>query len=117
MSIRVTNDLVEATYELLRMTRPFKGWRLPHSDSIVFSITRDRGTRGDFLVNEKGEFVIRINDKYHHTLPELIKTVAHEMCHLHEQMYGIRKDVHHGAWYNSCADKVCKAHGFDRGAF
>jgi len=117
MGLRVTNELVEATYELLRMTKPFKGWRLPDSDSIVFTLIRDPSKRGDFYVDRKGHFVISINDNHHHTLHELTKTVAHEMCHLHEQLYGPRKDINHGSWFNRCADKVCKAHSFDRGAF
>lgn len=117
MGLKVTNELVEATYELLRMTKPFKGWRLPHADDISFSIFRDRTARGEFKMSASGVPTISINDTYHHTLHELTKTVAHEMCHLHEQLYGPRKDIHHGAWFNDCADKVCKAHGFDRGAF
>ncbi len=109
--------LVEATYELLRMTKPFVRWRLPEADDISFSIIRNPSNRGEFYMSAQGVPTLAVNEHYHHTLHELTKTVAHEMCHLYEHLHGRRRDVHHGAWFNSAADKVCRVHGFDRGAF
>ena len=118
MTIQVTVELVEATYELLRLTKLFKGWKLPHADDISFAITRKPDTQGEFYVNPNGIPYICVNDKFHHTLDALTKTVAHEMCHLYEYLhFNSRQDVHHGATFNWCADRVCRSHNFDRGAF
>lgn len=117
MSIKITIEIVEAAYELLRETDPFKRWRLPPADEIGFAITRDRGIRGEFYISVAKVPVIAVNDQFHHTLGELIRTVAHEMCHLHDYKSGGRPDVHHGWKYKKLADQVCKIHSFDRGAF
>lgn len=117
MSIQVSIEILEATYELLRATDPFKRWKLPQADEISFSIIRNKSSRGEFYINKKSEPTICVNDKYHHTLDELLRTVAHEMCHLVDYRSGVRSDVHHGWTFNQMADRVCKFHSFDRGAF
>ncbi len=116
MAIKITLPVVEQMYELLRATPPFKRWKLPHNDDISFAINRTHGHRGEFYVKD-GVPVIGVNDTTHDTLDELMRTVAHEMCHLHEHLHGARQDVHHGAWFKRCAKSVCKAHQFDKGAF
>ena len=115
MSIRITTDTLEQAYELLKFTEPFKRWKLPHLDEVVFSVFGGRN-RGEFYV-ENGTPVIGVSDKCHHTLEEMLKTLAHEMCHLREHQLGVRRDVQHGKLFNEYADKVCKAHQWDRGAF
>lgn len=119
MGIKIDLPLVEAVYDMLRLTAPFKRWRLPEADAISFAISRDNNTRGEFHMTgvNKDVPVVTVNEKHHTTIQELMRTVAHEMCHLHEQLHGTRKDVHHGAFFNRAADQVCKAHNFDRGAF
>lgn len=117
MGLRITNEIIEATYELLRKTPPYKAWRLPDGDDIAFSVMRSPSDRGEFYVSAKGEPTIAINDNHHQTLHELMRTVAHEMIHLQEYRIGHRWDIKHGAFFHAAADKVCKAHNFDRGAF
>lgn len=117
MSIKISVEVLEATYELLRATDPFKRWKLPPADEISFRISRDTSNRGEFHVDAKGIPWITANERYHHTLDELLRTVAHEMCHLCDYRSGIRPDVVHGWTFNKMADKVCKHHSFDRGAF
>ena len=117
MSIQISIETVEATYELLRTTEPFKRWKLPEADDISFRISRDNNNRGEFHVDAKGIPWITANQKYHSTLDELLKTVAHEMCHLVEYRAGARNDVQHGYIFNDLANIVCKRHSFDRGAF
>lgn len=117
MSINISVGILEATYELLRTTEPFRQWKLPHAEDISFSVIASKTNRGEFFVDVKGTPWIVASQQCHHTLPELIKTVAHEMCHLYEQLYGARTDVHHGAVFKACAKAVCKAHQFDLGAF
>lgn len=117
MSIRISLPIIEQTYELLRETAPFKRWRLPPADDISFSITRDRGSRGEFYLVDGKTPTIGVNDMSHHTLDELLRTVAHEMCHLRLHLLGARKDVHHGRAFKRLAHLVCHHHQFDLGAF
>lgn len=117
MALQITLTTVEAVYDMLRTTRPFNRWRMPDADSIGFAVMRNPTSKGEFYVDAKGHPVIAINDKYHHTIDELMRTVSHEMCHLREYLHGPRKDVHHGAWFKRSARAVCKAHNFDEGAF
>lgn len=117
MSIRISLEIVEATYELLRATEPFKRWKLPHADDISFAIIRNKNHRGEFYINKKNDPTICVNDSFHHTIDELLRTVAHEMCHLVEYRAGARPDVAHGWIFNDLANRVCKFHSFDRGAF
>lgn len=117
MSIKISVEILEATYELLRLTEPFKRWKLPPGDEISFRISRDKLNRGEFHVDKKGIPWITANERYHSTIDELLRTVAHEMCHLVDFRSGVRPDVVHGFTFNCMADRVCKAHSFDRGAF
>jgi len=117
MSIKISPAILEATYELLRSTWPKDLRRLPHAEDISFSVIADKGNRGEFYVDANGTPWIVASQPCHHTLDELLRTVAHEMCHLYEYLYGERKDIHHGAWFNRVANRICRVHQFDRGAF
>lgn len=113
-----TPDILEAVYELLRMTPPFKGWRLPPADEIEFHVTRMSGQdQADCYKNAAGRHVIRIAANKHHTLAPLVATMAHEMVHLHLDKSYPRDKSHHGSRFQRHADIVCKRHGFDRGQF
>lgn len=116
MSIKISIQVVENTYALLRSTKPFSSWKLQEFDDIGFSVTRDRINRGEFQVKNGVPFIC-VSEVCHHTLDELIRTVAHEMCHLCDWNSGVRPDVVHGWTFNKMADSVCKFHNFDRGAF
>lgn len=117
--LHLTPDMLEAAYELLRTTPPFKGWRLPPSDDIIFCVVTMRKHQDQADWTHTGtRHVIRINARKHATLASLIMTMAHEMCHVREYELGFRRaDVMHGALYWRLANSVCKHHGFDKGQF
>lgn len=117
MSIKISVVTIEATYELLRGTMPFRRWQLPSGDDMSFWITRDKTVRGEFFLMDGKTPTIAVNDVFHHTLDELVRTVAHEMCHLKEHLRNGRKDVHHGGEFKRLARLVCNHHSFDRGMF
>jgi predicted SprT family Zn-dependent metalloprotease len=118
MSIRISIPIVEAAYELLKATPPFHRWKLPPVDQIAFHLTGSPTIRGTCsLSRNKDMFLLEVSQVCHHTVEELMKTLAHEMCHLREFMIGVRPDVEHGREFRKLADQVCKAHQFDRGMF
>lgn len=114
VKIHATPEIVEAIYELLRLTPPFKGWRLPHADEVEFTILRTKDFEGDYHFH-KGRHVIRISHHKHKTLAFLTMTIAHEMIHMRDQILGVKS--FHGKSFQRMADQVCRYHGFDRGQF
>jgi hypothetical protein len=116
MALKITLPIVEGMYQLLKASPPFNRWKLPDHEDIGFALNRTQGNRGEFYVKD-GIPYLGINDTSHETLDELMRTVAHEMCHLREFLTGQRADVHHGAYFKRSAASVCKAHQFDKGAF
>ncbi|MDB5550522.1 MAG: hypothetical protein JWL86_506 [Rhizobium sp.] len=114
MPLHITPDIMESVYETLRITSPFRGWRLPPGDDVVFSVLRTDSIEGDYLF-ERGQHRIRVSGTTHRTLHAVTMTVAHEMCHMRDQIKGVRS--HHGGSFRRMADVVCRHHGFDRGQF
>lgn len=110
--MHITPDIVEGVYNLLLTTPPFNRWKLPDADDVVFIVIRDPNRSGDHYF-KNGRHHIGISFRSHTTLQTLIMTVAHEMCHMKDHP----AKAAHGASFRRLADRVCKAHGFDRGQF
>lgn len=117
--LHLTPDMLEHAYELLRVTPPFKSWKLPPGDDVAFCVVRMRKHQDQADWTHDGtRHVIRINAKKHGTLNSLLMTLAHEMCHMREYELGFRRvDVMHGELYYQLADAVCRHHTFDKGQF
>lgn len=120
--MHITPDIVEAGYELLRKTPPFRGWKLPDGDDVFFSAVPIKGARGgcqgEHWFDGKNHHV-RVNPRRHKTLGSMLMTLGHEMVHMREAELALRTDVFHGAQFQRMADQVCspRNHGFDRGQF
>jgi SprT-like family len=114
VTLRLTPDTLAAGYDFLRTTAPFKGWRLPHSDEIGFSVVRSKSIYADFGM-EKGVPIIRVSEARNGHAATLLATLAHEMCHLRQELTGDRG--HHNAAFARMAARVCRAHGFDIKSF
>lgn len=112
--IHLTPEILEAAYNLLRATPPFKGWKLPHSDDVEFHVTRHIDRSGDCTNTGKG-FTVRISSKYHATLPAVLETMAHEMVHMRQHQFCF--PVTHGPRFKRLAKQVCRRHGFSEAVF
>lgn len=117
--LHLTPHMLIAAYELLRVTPPFRGWRLPDPDDVEFCIISTKLTRGTFHLTKKTKKkVICISKGCVSRLPTLISTMAHEMVHLHEDTYHrARDDVAHGARFKRLAAQVCRFHGWEETMF
>lgn len=112
--LHLNRDILAAMYELLRVTTPFRGWHLPHADTIEFHVTNHKDRFADcYWVGGKQQ-VIRVSNRKVHTMFTLLRVMAHEMAHVKGQMLG---DTGHGKIWQRLADRVCRCHGFDRGEF
>ena len=114
MSLSMTPRMLEAAYEYLRTTPPFRGWGLPDGDMVEFWVSRSLSHYG--LYEWTGDtHRIRISNRIANSTPRLIVTMAHEM--IHEKQMIMVNGVDHGVWFQRMADRVCKIHGFDRETF
>lgn len=115
--LHITPALVEANYELLRLTPPFRGWKLPAPDDVEFRVDGSIECRGWYIFKD-GKHILSISHRNQSTLQELTKTVAHEMIHVHEQnANACRPDVAHSWRWKRWARSVCKWHCWDYNAF
>ena len=119
--MHITPALMEAAYELLRITPPFRKWKLAEPDDVVFRIIKTELTRGTFYrAGKRGSKLptIEISMKCIGSVHSLITTMAHEMTHMHEDTNHVaRDDVMHSARFKRLAAQVCRHHGFDAKLF
>ena len=106
----VTRSTCIAVYELLIQLPPIKAWRLPPSKDILFVVRNMPDIYGMF---EPDPHKITLSSAKHAHLDTVIRTIAHEMIHLH--LY-IRKDHDwdkHTKTLLDCAAKVSHTLCFD----
>lgn len=114
MAIHPTPELMEHLYEGLRKTRPFKQWKLPDGETIVFCVMIAYSPQADYF-HDGTRHRIRLSAKRHHTLDAMTRTIAHEMVHLRQYLLGDKSE--HGALFHKLAAQVCRHHVWDRGQF
>ena len=115
MTLHMTPAIVEAAYELLLTTPPFRAWKLPHADDIEFHIDRHKSRLGAY--RWEGKHTVAISSKLITQLPLLLSVLAHELCHLRQQIVWPRDKAEHGYRFNRMADAVCRWHSLDRAMF
>lgn len=108
MAIRITPELLEHVYELLRLTPPMCHWKLPHADDIVFHVAHS-DNHGRWWMDAQGRHNLMVSDKKQETLALIEQTVAHEMCHIHT----LTERALHGAQFKRAASLVCRYHKWD----
>jgi hypothetical protein len=106
-------DVLVSAYDFLATTRPFRGWKLPHSDEVTFRISAANSKYGEYIW-DSGRHTIDINGTIAHTMT-LLATMGHEMIHLRQVLLGGDPD-HDPAFYRMVRI-VCKHHGFDPSTF
>lgn len=106
--MRLTVELLQATYDMLCHAEPFSKWNLPSGEDITFKILKTRQWHADH-VKRKGRNIIRVSRSNVVGVNGLVKTMAHEMVHLyltHNRMHGRQ---HHGLAFQKIAGIVCKS--------
>lgn len=118
MALHLTPEILEAAYEFLRTTPPFRRWKLPHADDVKFVVSADPCWRGYYICDRRHGHTIAISGKWIGHTANLIATMAHEMIHLYQSIRGLEtRNVTHNADFRRIAARVCKHHGFDPRAF
>lgn len=119
-NFHLTPAIIELAYELLRGTLPYRRWKLPEVDDVIFHATKIRGCYGDSQHTHDGpgrgtvrrDFTIRINVEDGNTLSGLLAILAHEMIHLADDVAWHRNDVAHGRAFKTREKLVRRYHDF-----
>ena len=111
--IPVTAETILAVYVMLKAFPPFSRWGLPakiNTESVPY-----KSFRADFNPNTN---TLRVSHTKVMTFHCLVEAVAHEMCHMRQDVIGrwpMRGD--HNADFQRMAKQVCKHFPFDPGNF
>src|SRR3990167_7488256 len=110
MSLPLTPALLEAAYEYLRATPPFRAWHLPPATGVKFVVTKHRDREGDHGV-EGGVDILRVSSNVIGHTNSLLQVIGHEMIHMRQAVQKVRSN--HNADFHRMARRACKYHGWD----
>ena len=117
--MKLTPEILKATYEFLRITPPFNRWGLPPGAEIDFRVTKTRKNIGAYhgpLGN--GRHMIDISGARVLYIFLLIEIMSHEMIHLHQDIGRTdTPNTQHNAEFQRLAKIVCRHHGYDPNNF
>lgn len=111
--MKLTPALLEATYDFLRETPPFRRWGLLPGEEVEFRVIRDRATRGYHRGVRREYHIIGISGACIGRMEALLAVLAHEMIHLYQEEKGTRTRAQHNAGFHRLAKIVCRHHGYD----
>ncbi len=109
MAMTLSPGTVQVTYEYLCQLPPFKRLKMPASQDVTFEVNNDPACYGEY----EPEHVIRISRAKVGFLETLIKTVAHEMVHLHLYRIGYKGWNLHDKKFEYYANRISTTMGFD----
>ena len=98
------------TYEYLSKLAPFRQWILPPVNEVQFAVKEIDDCYGEY--NHSPHIITISTAKVGH-LDTLIRTMAHEMIHLHLFNKGFKLWDLHGSLFARYAKRVSVTMGFD----
>lgn len=112
--MHVTLPIIEASYDFLLATPPFRRWDFPPADDVEFHVVRNLTDRGWYRLQTNGVHQIGISSRWLSHSSNIIGTMAHEMVHMRQAMAGTETpNAKHNAEFWRLARLVCREHGFD----
>jgi hypothetical protein len=96
-------------YSYLILTPPFRGWQLPDPDEVEFHVIEHKDRFADAEWSLGHPAILRVSRRLVRGTPELICSLAHELCHLKL----LPEDGTHGPDFLRLAAQVCRIHNFD----
>ncbi len=124
MALPLNPDRLRLVYDLLSECPPFDKWNLPPGEDVKFRVSRKVKEYGQHkcTISDSGRYThhIEISSVNVTTMETLIRTMAHEMIHVHElanQVCTPHQSTLHTEAFRIFALEVCQAHGFNPDAF
>lgn len=115
----VTPKRMRAVYGMLSQFPPFNRWSLPAPDRVRFYLISELKDEGGYNESD-GRHEIGVNPDLVHTMERLVRTVAHEMAHMKQEINGRRpgsKDEQHNREFHRLKRIICRDLGFDTELF
>ncbi len=111
MAIALTKDMLRHCYDMLRASPVMAKYKLPPASEIRFRITRhqDRFAHHEVIGNTHH---IAISSSLVGSFATLTMTMAHEQIHIWQDIKGLPRND--GKGFSKEADRICKAHEWDR---
>lgn len=103
--MKVTPEIAEAAYNLLKTMKPFSKWNLPDSDHVEFHINGFKGEMGAHL-HKSDTHCIRLSQRHVDDFETLATTMGHELIHVRQFMDNKPRD--HGKLFTQYAKQVCE---------
>lgn len=120
MALQLTPAVIAGAYEFLRLTPPFRAWKLPPAGEVEFVVCRHRMQLGYHrgIRRKVRSHEIGISENCVGHTNTLLKTMAHEMIHQHQQRARTETSgAEHNAEFIRLARRVCRFHGWDEKEF
>ena len=108
--IPITEQTIRATYEYLLIFPPFNRWKMIAAEDLTFLVVAFTSEYAQYNPQKKEFRVSHVNVGKQLTL---LKKVAHEMIHVHEDALGIYTKTHDTPFFLRCRDQVCRHFDFD----
>lgn len=123
--LHLTPAMLEAAYELLRVTPPFNKWKLPEADDVEFQVKIIPDGVAEYYYSlrfrDEQDHIIAVCARGNKTMFDLLESMAHEMVHMHQRgpvdRQVMRRSAVHGVKFKRLAAQVCRVHGFDEARF
>lgn len=107
--MKLTPEMLSACYAAVRASVP--RWKLPPASEVKFTVTRHKDRHADYTYD--GEHAIRVSENQHNLALTVLRSVAHEACHLRVQIAKPSQRTEHGNEWKKAAATICKVWGWD----
>ena len=109
--MKITPEKVQAVYTMLLQMEPFSRWSLPAANRVTFACAPLKSRRGDWDPNTK---TLRVSTVCITTFLGLVGVVAHEICHLRQQIVCRDPAANggHNKEFHRMAAQICKEFPF-----
>ncbi len=114
--LHLTPDILCGTYDFMRLTLPFRCWKLPCGEEVEFKIGALVDLRGWHTrsTTRDGHHVVGVSKACIGRVDSLMAVMAHEMIHVRQSECETEtRNTIHNAEFRRLARLVCKRHGFD----
>jgi hypothetical protein len=124
MALPLNPDRLRLVYDLLSECPPFDKWNLPHGEDVTFVVNRFKKEYGRHNTTLRSDLKlghrIGISAVNVTTLDTLMRVMAHEMVHVHEQANEVcsaKQSAQHTPAFWAFGREVCANLGFNPDIF
>jgi hypothetical protein len=111
--MKISHSIVEAAYTFLVETPPFNKWNMPSEDEIKIVLFRSPTMHGYCTTGRDIKKPIIGISAHVQSMSLLLRTLTHEMIHLHMARSGMDTKGEHNAAFYLLVKKAAREQGFE----